>query len=476
MSLGKASIVVPALAVAIAAANGAAGAQSGPGVGAREPLTHNHSGIYGWWQPYFWEGPFDFGIVQAFVLSHESLDEVQNAADHPGLWNENLGKARAAGKRIIAQATPGQGALKTEEYYQGLVTFLENVDRDELYAVTLSEENIFWNGEHERLTRHYRRLKKRFPDLPVFQWYSNSSRGTAWPGFLYPWLPADGWIIDEYYAEPRDFEQEVRRYRMLGLPLIQLGYAAPVEAAKHPISAYHPSLLQGQLRVARKYNVPFAYYCWEGGMPKRTFAWAETAEEASRKALSLVLDEAQKAREVPLEDMLDWDDARKPVKTVLREDGEGTLSYREDYDLRMTPKDTAPEHDFMARSLTRGLRHMRWTPQPSRIVVKSDGRGPVDASITNHWTTPNGERCRFSASANVTIEAEASVELIFEVSTNGYDWIKRTAKVVDGVAQVDVPTGDTGLYTRLRIAGGTAKAGEPLAAIDWIEVRGNTVK
>ena len=119
---------------------------------------------------------------------------------------------------------------------------------------------------------------------------------------------------------------------------------------------------------------------------------------------------------------------------------------------------------------------MRWTPQPSRIVVKSDGRGPVDASITNHWTTPNGERCRFSASANVTIEAEASVELIFEVSTNGYDWIKRTAKVVDGVAQVDVPTGDTGLYTRLRIAGGTAKAGEPLAAIDWIEVRGNTVK
>ena len=447
-------------------------------VGAREPLTHNHSGIYGWWQPYFWEGPFDFVIVQAYVISHESLDAEQDAGHIAGirLWNENLMKARAAGKRVIAQATPGQGGRKTEKYYQGLVRFLETVNRKELYAVTLSEENIFWDGEHEKLTSYYYRLKKEFPEMPVFQWYSNSGRGTAWPGFMYPWLPADGWIIDEYYAEPRDFEKEVRRYRMLGPPLIQLGYAAPVEAASHPIASYHPSILQGQLRVAKKYNVPFAYYCWEGGMPKRTFAWEETAEELSKKVFRLVLDEAKKAKEVPEKDLNNWDICQ-PLETILEEGTDGELSYRESYDLRMKELgETLHKHDFMARSLIRGLRHMQWKPAPSRIIVRALDSGAVDAALTNHWTTPNGERCRFAASAKLDIDPKASVEVIFEVSLNGYDWIARTTEAKGGSIQVEVSTANTELYTRLRVAGKAAKPGRPLATIDWIEARGTIVE
>lgn len=68
------------------------------------------------------------------------------------------------------------------------------------------------------------------------------------------------------------------------------------------------------------------------------------------------------------------------------------------------------------------------------------------------------------------------MDTVFEVSTNGYDWIARTTEVTNGVARVDVPTAGTGLHTRLRFAGGAAKAGEPLATIDWIEVRGSIVK
>ena len=61
-------------------------------VSAREPLTHQNMGVYGWWDPYFWEGPFDFVIAQAFVLPHESLTEVQNVSDAAGAkaWNERL--------------------------------------------------------------------------------------------------------------------------------------------------------------------------------------------------------------------------------------------------------------------------------------------------------------------------------------------------------------------------------------------------
>jgi hypothetical protein len=440
---------------------------------AREPLTHRDSGIYGWWQPYFWEGPFDFLIVQAFVRPHESLDAVQNAGHMEGirLWKENLMKARAAGKRVIAQATPGQGGKKTDEYYQGLVRFLENVNRSELYAVTLSEENIFWNGEHEKLTEFYYRLKKQFPDMPIYQWYSNSSRGDAWPGFLYPWLPADGWIIDEYYAEPRDFEQEVRRYRMLGLPLIQLGYAAPVEAAKHPTTSYHPSMLQGQLRVARKYNVPFAYYCWEGGMPKRTFAWAETAEEASKVVFKFVLEEADKARHAKEDELVQWD-MNHPVDTVLQADTNGIFRHREDFKLRMNPREQGANPDFMARSLIRGLRFMKWAPDPGRIIVRSVDANPVDASMTCRWATPGGESCRFRARAKVEIEPEAKLEVIFEVSANGYDWVARTGRIENKILTVDLQDVHTHVYTRLRIAGISAKPGAQIAAIDWIEVSG----
>ena len=444
-----------------------------PGTSAREPLTHRDSGIYGWWQPYFWEGPFDFLVVQAFVRPHESLDAVQNAGHLEGLalWNENLMKARAAGKRVIAQATPGQGGRKTEDYYEGLVRFLENVNRGELYAVTLSEENIFWDGEHEKLTEFYYRLKKEFPDMPIFQWYSMSGRGDAWPGFKYPWLPADGWIIDEYYAEPRDFEQEVRRYRMLGLPLIQLGYAAPVEAAKHPIMSYHPSVLQGQLRVAKKYNVPFAYYCWEGGMPKRTFAWAETAEEASKEVFKFVLDEADKARQAADNDLVNWD-LHQPVDTILQADTNGTFRHREDFALRMNPGEQGAVPDFMARSLIRGLRYMKWAPDPSRIVIRSVDAAPVDTSVTCRWSPPNSESCRFTARAMVTVEPEASTEVIFEVSANGYDWLARTDQRNDGLMTVELPAVGKHLYSRLRIAGTSTEIGASLAAIDWIEVSG----
>jgi hypothetical protein len=401
------------------------------------------------------------------------LDAVQNAGHLEGikLWNENLMKARAAGIRVVAQATPGQGGEKTEEYYEGLVRFLENVNRGELYAITLSEENIFWNGEHEKLTEFYYRIKKKFPDIPVYQWYSNSSRGDAWPGFLYPWLPADGWIIDEYYAEPRDFEQEVRRYRMLGLPLIQLGYAAPVEAAKHPTTSYHPSMLQGQLRVAKKYNVPFAYYCWEGGMPKRTFAWAETAEEASKAVFKFVLAEADKARQAKEDELIHWD-MNQPADSVLQVDTNGIFRHREEFDLRMNPEEQGPVPDFMSRSLVRGLRYMKWTPDPSRIIVRSVGKGPVDASLTNPWKTPSGDQCRFTARAKVTIAPGASAEVIFEISANGYDWVARTSRIENELLTIDLPVAHKHVYTRLRIGGTPAEPGAPLAAIDWIEVSG----
>ena len=305
--------------------------------------------------------------------------------------------------------------------------------------------------------------------MPIFQWYSCSSRAAARPGFTFPWLPADGWIIDEYTAVPSDFEEQVRRYRLLGLPLIQLGYATPNEAL-----IFHPNILLGQLRVAKKYNVPFAFYGWEGWR-KRTHIWDESAEESSKKVFKLVLDQVQKVKKVSEKDLLDWDVINKPMETPLPKvgvfDNFGVRYFREDFDLRMTLYDKVSRHDFMDRSLIRGLRNMKWMPDPARIVIRACDDGPVDASIANYWTAPVADLCRFSATAKIKIEPGASVEVVFEVSANGYDWVARTTEIDDGLIKIELPKAKNELYTRLRIAGKPAKSSTVLAAIDWIEVQ-----
>ena len=445
-------------------------------VDARKPLTFKDMGLYGWWQPYFWEGPFDFVIVQTFVHPHESLMRVQNFSTYPELWNENLMKARAAGKRVIVLMTPAQGKTFTEEDYHAMVNFLDKVHRNELYAVTLAEENIFWGGQHEQLVSFYHRLKEKFPDVPIYQFYSNTGRGTARPGFTWPWLPADGWGMDEYWAMPDDLEELLVRYRILGLPLVNIMWASPYRPIDYP---FHTNTFHGQLRIAKKYNLPCAFFCADDlTTDKRTFGWHAKARDNSKAVFNLVLAELKKVKAIPEEELYQWDDAGEFKATILVKNDKGKFSYRESFDLRMKPAgETLPEHDFMTRSLIKGLPHMQLKPNPSRILVRStDRKKDVDTSMTIQWRTPDGESCQFIVSAKIMVEPKTSVNVIFEVSTNGYDWIARTTEIKDGLLQINVPEANNELYTRLRISGKAKEAREVLAKVDWIEVQGSVVK
>ena len=468
-------MVASILGVIIFSANVFAEAESAPGVSAREPLTFRDMGIYAWWYPYFWEGPFDFLIVQAIIAGPDHKLKYDRVSDSENLklWNKNLMKARAAGKRVIADIQ----YTAAEDYFYAIDTFLTNVNVDELYAITIGEEHVFWDGKHQILTDLYYQIKEKYPDLPVYQWYTPTSRARDVPGFSWPLLPADGWMIDEYMAMPADFENAIRRYRMLGVPLVHIVWAAPAMSASGATSVpYYRGVFDGQLRIAKKYNVPCAFFSWDGP-PQRTWAWNEKGSEANKKLFKVVLKEMEQAGKVPEKDLIDWEASYTPRATILEKRNDGNLSYRESFDLRMKVSgEKLPEHDFMKRSRIKGLRNMKWAQDPTRIVISSDGAKPIDTSITNQWRTPDGERCRFIASAKIEIDPKASGDVIFEVSTNGYDWIAKTIKIKDGLLQVNVPTINTELYTRLRIAGKIAKAGAPLAAIDWIEVRGTITK
>lgn len=445
-------------------------------VPARQPLTYRDACIYGWWQPYFWEGPFDFIITQAIVLpGNFGTPGTNNASDleHIKIWNESLKKARAAGKRVMVVCSPGQGKICTEPYFKALEQFLDNIDHQELYAISLSEENICSAEYVAALTDGYHRIKKKYPDLPVFQWYTCSSRADARPGFTWPLLPSDGWLADEYVASPEDFEQAVRRYRMLGLDFIHIIWASPYTSGRETSVEYHSSIFAGQVRVSQKYNIPTAYYCWDGDVGGRTWAWIPEGPKENRELFKTILENVSKAKALEPEALLDWDDAAKPLPTSLAKQTDGSFSYRESYDLwsGLPGAPPPPAQDFMSRSHLRGLRHMTCSQNPSRILVHADGDKPVDAGIVNHWVAPQGESLKFTASANVIVEASSGAEVLLEVSPNGYDWVARTAAKESGVLKLDLAVAQSEMYTRVRVIG-TGAANKPLAAIDWIEVRG----
>ena len=104
------------------------------------------------------------------------------------------------GKKVILRAGVGRMHKdpNVDELEQRLVTMFREVNPDWLYAITLDEEQIFWNGWGPALTELYHRCKKRWPELPVYQWWSpmqvpNVRAKSGWTA-----IPADGWMIDLY--------------------------------------------------------------------------------------------------------------------------------------------------------------------------------------------------------------------------------------------------------------------------------------
>jgi len=133
------------------------------------------------------------------------------------------------GKKVILRADIGRinSLLDVDEAEQRLVNILEVVDPDWLYAVTLSEEQVFWNGGAEILTKLYYRAKARWPELPVYQWWTPMIAPDVHATSGWVALPADGWVMD-LYGEPRErFEKKLVKFRETGKPLIHIAWASP---------------------------------------------------------------------------------------------------------------------------------------------------------------------------------------------------------------------------------------------------------
>ena len=353
--------------------------------GPRDPLSFQDSGLYGGFpNSYFCTPttPFTFFAVQAVPYPGRS-----NAT-----WNNGLHLARQSGKRIIAvlhpQISDGQGGYygiseltdssTTAELnaLAGVVDeFLSQVNESDLQAITLGEENIFWSGRESQLNYLYDRIKTNH-SVPIYQWHSPSSTGTA-PGISgWPNLKADGWVADEYFLDQPAMEKNMRAYVIEQKPVIQTIWAGGSAITSVP---FIPQRFAEQISVLKKYNIPGSYFTWSGVGGYTGYDYG--APEETKAKFQMVLDAVEQAKLDGGPDFSSWDSVpwQTPVIALAQNASGKAATYRENYAQDRVVR-------FINDAAITGFANLRW--DSSAVELRPRQAGTAQASVAYTFQSP----------------------------------------------------------------------------------------
>jgi hypothetical protein len=137
-------------------------------------------------------------------------------------------------------------------------------------AITIGDENIFWDDMSSVLSEAYELLRSEYPERSFYQWYSPSRKMNI-PGIQWPDLPADGWVFDQYHYGPEFYREFVQGLSRKQLPLVSIIWASPMwqPGSQQPEKNGDWWETRGwerfydQLKVNRANNIPTAFYLYE---------------------------------------------------------------------------------------------------------------------------------------------------------------------------------------------------------------------
>ncbi len=338
-------------------------------------LNFENSGLYGGWNEYFVkkDSPFDFLIVQCWPSNNGT--SWHGKGKDKSSWNDWLKRAYRNGKKVIMDLDPivkkdkkgislqgayhHSGKVTIAEFAEVIDSFLSTIDTERLYAITLAEENVYWGGQTARLNKLYEHIKKKYPELKIFQWYTPGAdvAGIGWPN-----LKADGWVIDEYFLDNPRFEYFVRGYALKKLPLISINWAAP-DCKDVP---YKEKRFWEQYRICRKYNIPVCYFAWAG---KNIWGWSKNPPVNTKKVFELCKYVSELAKQFPAK-CQDWDFVTyKPPMISLCCDvnGKPIAIYKEIFDRKSGVK-------FLKDAQITGFANLYWNSSPLKLYSLTKGR------------------------------------------------------------------------------------------------------
>jgi hypothetical protein len=429
----------------------------------RTPLTFHDSGVYDGWNEYWLRDDFPFNvlIVQAWTKPDGAIDS--HGQEGKSTWGQWLQRARAKNKRVIADITPKD--IKTAKdplaYYQkALDTFMKGVDENQLFAISLSEENIYWNGHEELLKKVYAYAKEKY-HVPVYQWYSPYARP---PGFGWPNLPADGWITDEYAHAGPSYETFIRSYAIHQLPLIQIVWAEPMMTTFDWATKGDPAF-DWQIAICRKYNIPAAYFLWEGH--GNIWGWSDNAGPLSKSVYLRAVEAAQRATSTnptPYQQIWDSIPTLQPQSMVYAENH--TASFEEDF---------LQSGGLTAKgAVIQGFRDVRWNGGPLELRPREKSSASATLLYPLHSKFPLND-VRVELKGKVIPQLQGSIAVA--TSIDGQTWspehqLDSTGILTTGLANQDNKPIQN-LWIRISLTGKIEDVGDIPASIDSFTVSGH---
>ena len=268
----------------------------------RKPLTFRDWGLYcgtlrhipktqrptGWkyYDPYFIENntPWDFLIIQVdHYRTEEERKELKKIVE--GLHARSIKVIL----RLHIFRNRNKKAKKLKFYKQEVDYILNSIDINKVYAVTVDEENIYWNGFGALLKPVYDYIKSKHPDLPTYQWYTPMVTPKKHAKSGWRDLRGDGWISDVYCMVGKRFEKHIVKHLDLKkkFPLIHIIWASPTwtygSKGAEPKTWWHSGFgreqFDDQLKTCREYNIPVAFFAVQPSSARGGILWAWAATE-----------------------------------------------------------------------------------------------------------------------------------------------------------------------------------------------------
>jgi len=343
-----------------------------------------------------------------------------------------------------------------------------------LQGISLSEENILSDGRPAMLRDLYWHVKRRFPDLPVYQWWTPM---TAVPGtYEGVFLPADGWIVDPYYhckgyyGQSANIRRYVQKYLVTGLPLVFMLYATNYPPFyEGPIQEW--DVIEEQLRLCEEYNLPVAWF-WtyssthdSGGT---THFGHPTGDPLMDRISQRVLKWCAHVRDIPAD--YDGNPAvadvwKNPPLSVAVIPGANIID------------DDFHQSYFLDQTSGTGFRDLVWDGQ-SVGVRGHRGRAPR-ATMTYRLVSDFPMQWPLVI-ADVIVDPERKGQVTVEVSNdNGTTWAHATTSIANRRRQrlrvatkPDPSFKETrSLHVRISLQGGNAGSDEVSARIEHLTIR-----
>ena len=241
----------------------------------------------GWkyYDPYFImnDSPWDFFIIQVNTYQGKGAEK---ANDELRTLIDGLNKKEKLPILRVLLFEKSKKAESVEVYQKKLDYLFNNIDVNKIYAITLDEENIYWNGYSDVLDLLYDYVKAKYPELVVYQFYTPMVTPDKHATKGWRALRADGWISDVYCMIGDMFEKHIVRHLDLDVsePVIHIVWASPAWPFGKTAKGADPRtwwLEHGgkeqfdfQMKICREYNIPVAFFATQRGTPFHGLYWA----------------------------------------------------------------------------------------------------------------------------------------------------------------------------------------------------------